>query len=319
MAFDHTTVLLEETIDNLEINPNGIYVDCTLGGAGHAKYILTKLSNKGHLIAFDQDINAINNAKIKLQDEIELGKVTFIHSNFRHIVKELAALGVKYVDGIYYDLGVSSPQLDQVERGFSYHNEAHLDMRMDQTQSLTAFEVINEWDFSDLVKVIYRYGEEKFAKRIARAIEKKRKLKPIETTTELSSVIKEAIPAATRRTGGHPAKRTFQAIRIAVNDELGSIEESIDTGLELLKVGGRMSVISFHSLEDRLVKQMFKEASQTLEVPRNLPVMPDQYQAEFEMINKKPIVPSEEEINVNNRARSAKLRVIERKTIKENI
>lgn len=317
MTFDHTTVLLKETIDNLDINPNGIYIDCTLGGAGHAQYILSKLSNKGHLIAFDQDINAINNAKNVLKDEIEIGKVTFIHNNFRNISEELLKLGVKYVDGIYYDLGVSSPQLDQADRGFSYHQEAKLDMRMDQSQALSAYEIVNEWEYQDLVKIIYRYGEEKFAKRIARSIETIRQKHSIETTTELAEIIKESIPAATRRSGGHPAKRTFQAIRIAVNDELGAIEDSIEAGLKLLKINGRMSVISFHSLEDRLVKQIFKEVCQTPEVPRNLPVLPEFAQAEFELVNRKPILPSQEELEYNNRSRSAKLRVIERKTVKD--
>ena len=317
MSFEHETVLLHETIDMLEINPNGTYVDCTLGGAGHAKYLLSQLSERGHLYAFDQDMTAIDNAKVVLAEEIEAGKVTFIHRNFREIEQGLAEYNVKYVDGIYYDLGVSSPQLDIAERGFSYHQEARLDMRMDQTQELSAYEVVNEWDFNDLIRIISRYGEEKFAKRITRAIESEREKAPIETTTQLSEIVKLAIPAATRRTGGHPAKRTFQAIRIAVNDELGALEESLEAGLKLLKVGGRMSVISFHSLEDRLVKQLYREKSTPPETPPNLPVLPAEHQPEYKFINRKPVTADSEELEHNNRARSAKLRVIERTTIKE--
>ncbi|MBG9985146.1 16S rRNA (cytosine(1402)-N(4))-methyltransferase RsmH [Aerococcaceae bacterium DSM 111022] len=316
MAFEHDTVLLQETIDALDVIPHGIYVDCTLGGAGHAQYLLSQLNELGHLYAFDQDINAINNAKEVLKNEIEAGKVTLIHRNFRDIDMALKEHDVKYVAGIYYDLGVSSPQLDHGDRGFSYRQEAPLDMRMDQTQELTAHTIVNEWDFHELLRIISRYGEERFAKRIARAIEREREKQPIQTTTELAEIIKEAIPAATRRTGGHPAKRTFQALRIAVNDELGAIEESIEAGLKLLTVGGRMSMISFHSLEDRIVKQMFKEASATPDLPPNLPIIPAEFQPEFKLINRKPIVATDEELEENNRARSAKLRVIERTSFK---
>lgn len=317
MSFEHETVLLHETIDMLEINPNGVYVDCTLGGAGHASYLLSQLSERGHLYAFDQDMTAIENAKIVLEEDVKAGKVTFIHANFRDIDKELTALGVKYVDGIYYDLGVSSPQLDVAERGFSYHQEARLDMRMNQSQELSAIEVVNEWEFNQLVRIISRYGEEKFAKRITRAIETEREKAPIETTTQLSEIVKMAIPAATRRTGGHPAKRTFQAIRIAVNDELGALEESLEAGLKFLKVEGRMSVISFHSLEDRFVKQLFREKSTPPETPPNLPILPAEFQPEYKLVNRKPVTADTEELEYNNRARSAKLRVIERTTIKE--
>lgn len=316
MAFEHDTVLLQETIDALDVIPHGIYVDCTLGGAGHAQYLLSQLNEMGHLYAFDQDINAINNAKEVLKDEIEAGKVTLIHRNFRDIEAALKEHNVKYVAGIYYDLGVSSPQLDHGDRGFSYRQEAPLDMRMDQSQTLTAHTIVNEWDFNELLRIISRYGEERFAKRIARAIEREREIKTIETTTELAEIVKEAIPAATRRTGGHPAKRTFQALRIAVNDELGAIEDSVEAGLKVLTVGGRMSVISFHSLEDRIVKQMFKEASAMPDVPPNLPIIPAEFQPEFKLINRKPIVATDEELEENNRARSAKLRVIERTSFK---
>lgn len=310
MEFKHETVLLHETVDGLDIKPDGVYVDCTLGGAGHAQYLLDQLGPQGHLYAFDQDMTAINNAKLKLADYVEKGQVTFIHQNFRHLKQALEELGISQVDGIYYDLGVSSPQLDVAERGFSYGQEARLDMRMNQEQALSAYEVVNDWPFEDLVHILYRYGEEKFAKRIARAIEERRAERPIETTTELAEIVKTAIPAATRRTGGHPAKRSFQAIRIAVNDELGAVEDSLEQALTLLKPEGRISVITFHSLEDRLVKQLFKEVSQGPEVPRGLPVLPGQMQAPFALVNRKPIVASPEELEANNRSRSAKLRIL---------
>ena len=285
MEFKHETVLLHETVDGLDIKPDGVYVDCTLGGAGHAQYLLDQLGPQGHLYAFDQDMTAINNAKLKLADYVEKGQVTFIHQNFRHLKQALEELGIDQVDGIYYDLGVSSPQLDVAERGFSYGQEARLDMRMNQEQALSAYEVVNDWPYEDLVHILYRYGEEKFAKRIARAIEERRAQQPIETTTELAEIVKTAIPAATRRTGGHPAKRSFQAIRIAVNDELGAVEDSLEQALTLLKPEGRISVITFHSLEDRLVKQLFKEVSQGPEVPRGLPILPGQMQAPFALVH----------------------------------
>ena len=310
MEFKHETVLLHETVDGLDIKPDGVYVDCTLGGAGHAQYLLDQLGPQGHLYAFDQDMTAINNAKLKLADYVEKGQVTFIHQNFRHLKQPLEELGIDQVDGIYYDLGVSSPQLDVAERGFSYGQEARLDMRMNQEQALSAYEVVNDWPYEDLVHILYRYGEEKFAKRIARAIEERRAQQPIETTTELAEIVKTAIPAATRRTGGHPAKRSFQAIRIAVNDELGAVEDSLEQALTLLKPEGRISVITFHSLEDRLVKQLFKEVSQGPEVPRGLPVLPGQMQEPFGLVNRKPIVASPEELEANNRSRSAKLRIL---------
>ena len=310
MEFKHETVLLHETVDGLDIKPDGVYVDCTLGGAGHAQYLLDQLGPQGHLYAFDQDMTAINNAKLKLADYVEKGQVTFIHQNFRHLKQALEDLGIGQVDGIYYDLGVSSPQLDVAERGFSYGQEARLDMRMNQEQALSAYEVVNDWPYEDLVHILYRYGEEKFAKRIARAIEERRAQRPIETTTELAEIVKMAIPAATRRTGGHPAKRSVQAIRIAVNDELGAVEDSLEQALTLLKPEGRISVITFHSLEDRLVKQLFKEVSQGPEVPRGLPVLPGQMQAPFALVNRKPIVASPEELEANNRSRSAKLRIL---------
>ncbi|WP_375200157.1 16S rRNA (cytosine(1402)-N(4))-methyltransferase RsmH [Bacillus sp. RS11] len=308
--FDHTTVLLKETVDGLNIDPDGVYVDCTLGGAGHSEYLAQQLSEKGRLICFDQDTIAINNAKIRLAPYIE--RVTFVHSNFRYLKEELLALGIEQVDGILYDLGVSSPQLDTPERGFSYHHDAPLDMRMDQTASLTAFHVVNEWAYEDLVRIFFRYGEEKFSKQVARKIEEARKVAPIETTGQLVELIKEGIPAAARRKGGHPAKRIFQAIRIAVNDELGAAEDSLVDAIDMINVGGRISVITFHSLEDRLCKTIFKEASSLPELPPNLPVIPDDMKPTLKLITRKPIVPSDEELAVNNRARSAKLRVVEK-------
>ncbi|MBF7023977.1 16S rRNA (cytosine(1402)-N(4))-methyltransferase RsmH [Staphylococcus kloosii] len=307
--FHHISVMLKETIDYLNIKEDGVYVDCTLGGAGHALYLLNQLNDEGRLIAIDQDTTAIENAKIVLK--AHLHKVTFVHNNFRELPQILNGLDIEKVDGIYYDLGVSSPQLDVPERGFSYHHDAKLDMRMDQTQELTAYEVVNEWSFEDLVRIFHRYGEEKFAKQIARRIEQNRNQKEIETTLELVDSIKEGIPAKARRKGGHPAKRVFQAIRIAVNDELAAFEDSLEQAIELVKVGGRISVITFHSLEDRLCKQMFQEYEKGPEVPRGLPVIPEAYTPKLKRVNRKPIIASEEDTENNNRARSAKLRVAE--------
>ncbi|KIL50377.1 16S rRNA methyltransferase [Jeotgalibacillus alimentarius] len=308
--FDHTTVLLKETVDGLNIKKDGIYVDCTLGGAGHSEYLLSQLSSEGHLYCFDQDKTAIEHAKQKLAPY--KGQVTFIQSNFRHLKEELNERGVMKVDGILYDLGVSSPQLDTPERGFSYHHDAPLDMRMDQTSPLTARVVVNEWPFEDLVRIFFRYGEEKFSKQIARKIEAARELKPIETTAELVECIKDGIPAPARRKGGHPAKRVFQAIRIAVNDELGVIEESLEQAIGMLNPGGRISVITFHSLEDRICKTMFKEAAKGPELPPGLPVIPEGYEPELKLITRKPITASDEELEHNNRSRSAKLRIAEK-------
>ncbi|WP_146549453.1 16S rRNA (cytosine(1402)-N(4))-methyltransferase RsmH [Rummeliibacillus suwonensis] len=308
--FNHTTVLLKETVNGLNIRPDGIYVDCTLGGAGHSEYLVSQLSDEGRLICFDQDLSAIDNAKVRLAPYID--RVTFVHSNFRYLKEQLENLGISKVDGVLYDLGVSSPQLDNAERGFSYHQDAPLDMRMDTTAELTAFHVVNEWEYNDLVRIFYRYGEEKFSKQIARKIEEARKKKPIQTTGELVELIKEGIPAAARRKGGHPAKRVFQAIRIAVNDELGATEESLQQAIEVIRVGGRVSVITFHSLEDRLCKTIFKEASSLPELPPGLPVIPKELMPAIKLVTRKPILPTDEELATNNRARSAKLRIIER-------
>jgi len=297
--FEHYSVLLNESIDGLNIKPDGVYVDCTLGGAGHSSVILSKLNENGHLYAFDQDRIAIENAEAMLATYIEKGMVTLIKANFRNIKEELETLGVYGVDGILYDLGVSSPQLDQAERGFSYRYDAPLDMRMDQEQELTARVIVNEWPFGELVKIFYRYGEEKFSKQIARKIEKIRETQPIETTGELVEIIKDCIPAPARRKGGHPAKRIFQALRIAVNDELSAIEDSIEDGLKMLNVGGRMSVISFQSLEDRIVKVLFKEASSKEDTLPLLPILPEEYEADYKLISRKPILPNEAELSEN--------------------
>lgn len=307
--FHHVSVMLNETIDYLNIKEDGVYVDCTLGGAGHALYLLNQLNDKGRLIAIDQDLTAIENAKEVLKEHLH--KVTFVHNNFRELTNILNELEIDKVDGIYYDLGVSSPQLDVPERGFSYHNDAKLDMRMDQTQSLSAYEVVNQWSYEALVKIFYRYGEEKFSKQIARRIEAHREQQPIETTLELVDVIKEGIPAKARRKGGHPAKRVFQAIRIAVNDELSVFEDSVEQAIECVKVGVRISVITFHSLEDRLCKQIFQEFEKGPDVPRVLPVIPEAYTPKLKRVNRKPITATDDDLNENNRARSAKLRVAE--------
>jgi 16S rRNA (cytosine1402-N4)-methyltransferase len=308
--FKHTTVLLEEAAEGLTIDPDGIYVDCTLGGAGHSEYIVKQLSSKGRLIAFDQDDTAIENAKVKLAPY--MGRVTIIKSNFRHLREKLTEYGIDHVDGVLFDLGVSSPQLDTPERGFSYHHEASLDMRMDLHAPLTAYEIVNHWPYEQLVRIFFQYGEEKFSKQIARKIEAYREQKPIETTLELVDVIKEGIPAPARRTGGHPAKRIFQAIRIAVNDELQVFEDALEQAMEVINPGGRVSVITFHSLEDRICKAAFKKASTPPPLPPGIPIIPDEFKPKFKLITRKPILPSEQELEANNRARSAKLRIIEK-------
>lgn len=313
MEFQHETVLLEEAVAGLNIKPDGVYVDCTLGGAGHSSLILEQLNENGRLYAFDQDDFAIEQAKIKLSKGIETGQVVLVEDNFRNLEAALNKVGVHKVDGVLYDLGVSSPQLDEGDRGFSYNFDAKLDMRMNQDQPLTAYDIVNEWDFHDLMRIISQYGEEKFAKQIARRIEQHREVKPIERTFELVDIIKEGIPAAARRTGGHPAKRTFQAIRIAVNDELNAVSESIEQAIRLINLEGRISVITFHSLEDRIVKQLFKEYSTVEEPPKNLPILPTELEkAPLKLVNRKVILPSDEEVERNKRSRSAKLRVAEK-------
>lgn len=312
--FEHETVLKEETVKGLQINPSGTYVDCTLGGGGHSERILQELSPEGKLIAFDQDEKALAFAKKRL--EPFSSNIQFVHNNFLNLKHELEARQISKVDGFVFDLGVSSPQFDEPERGFSYRYDAPLDMRMDQTQELTAFEVVNQWSFHELMGIISKYGEEKFSKHIARKIEKYREESPIETTFQLVEIIKSAIPAPARRKGGHPAKRTFQAIRIAVNDELNVFEHAISDAIDFIKPGGRIAVITFHSLEDRICKQVFKKKSSYPELPKGLPIIPKELEPELTLVSRKPILASEEELAVNNRAHSAKLRIAE-KTIKE--
>ena len=309
MAFEHVSVLLEETVDLLDAKDGGIYVDGTLGGGGHSAEILKRIRPSGHLYGIDRDEDALKAATERLGND---ACFTALHGNFHDVRALLAEQGIEKIDGMILDLGVSSYQLDTAERGFSYQHDAPLDMRMDQSQSLTAFHIVNEWAFEDLVRIFSRYGEEKFSKRIARVIEKKREVQPIETTHELVDAIKEGIPAATRRTGGHPAKRVFQALRIAVNDELSALESSLEQAIDILNLGGRISAISFHSLEDRIIKTLFKEYSSLPDIPPGLPILPDQLPvAKLKTINRKPIEASKEELEVNNRSRSAKLRVAE--------
>ena len=304
--FNHYSVLLHESIENLAIKEDGIYVDCTLGGGGHSSEILKRLKT-GHLYSFDQDMFAIENATKRLK---EIGdNFTIIKSNFVHLKEELNARGIEKIDGIIFFLVVSSPQFDTPERGFSYNHDAKLDMRMDQEASLSAYEIVNEWEYKDLEFIFRVYSDEKFSKQIARAIERYREKQPIETTFELVEIIKSAIPAPARRKGGHPAKRTFQALRIAVNDELKVFEYALKDAMDMLNVNGRVAVITFHSLEDRICKHMFKKRSESKDIPRGLPIIPEEFQPEFKVITRKPIVANEGELAENNRSHSAKLRV----------
>jgi 16S rRNA (cytosine1402-N4)-methyltransferase len=307
--YQHQAVLLHEAVAGLKVKPAGIYVDCTLGGGGHSSLIAQQLTNEGHLYSFDQDQAAIDYNQGRFGNY----PVTLIKNNFRYLKSCLQQRGVTQVDGVLYDLGVSSPQFDDAQRGFSYRFDAVLDMRMNQSQELNAQKIVNEWPYEKLVKIFWRYGEEKYAKSIARHIEKVRLSSPIGTTGQLVEIIKEAIPARARRTGGHPAKRVFQAIRIAVNDELGALEDSLTQALSILDPGGRICVITFQSLEDRLVKTMFKEKSSLPDLPAGLPVIPKELQPDFKLITKKPIEPAISELKENHRSHSAKLRIIEKK------
>lgn len=310
MTFEHITVLRDEAIDGLAIKENGTYVDCTVGGGGHAVKIADKLSEDGLLIAFDQDQTALKAAKNRLAHVNN--KTVFFHGNFRNLYETLLNHELTKVDGILFDLGVSSPQLDVGERGFSYQHDAELDMRMDQTQVLTAKEIVNNWPYEELVRIFFSYGEERFSKQVARTIERKRSIKQIKTTHELIDLIKEAIPAPARRKGGHPARRIFQALRIAVNDELNAFNDALHDAAKLIKIGGRIAVITFHSLEDRICKQAFRKWSTPRDIPRNLPIIPEDHKAPFKEVTRRPIVPSEEEITHNRRARSARLRIVEK-------
>ncbi|SCZ77034.1 16S rRNA (cytosine(1402)-N(4))-methyltransferase RsmH [Acidaminobacter hydrogenoformans] len=306
MAFEHVSVLLEACIEALEIREDGDYVDCTLGGGGHSEAILERLP-KGRLAGIDQDKEALAAAKERLE---RFGNhFVPVHSNFVNLKTVVEDLGWDGVDGILIDLGVSSYQLDEAERGFSYMNDGLLDMRMDQTQSLTAEEVVNTYSEKSLYEVIRDYGEEKWASRIAKFIVEARRKAPIKTTSELVSIIKAAIPAKARQDGPHPAKRTFQAIRIEVNDELGIIEKTIRDGVSLLRPGGRFAVITFHSLEDRIVKQTFKDLATACTCPPEIPVCVCGRKSIVKSITRKPILPTEAELEQNPRARSAKLRV----------
>lgn len=306
--YNHISVLLNESIQQLNIKKNGVYVDCTFGGGGHSSEILKRIPN-GHLYAFDQDSFAINTADEKLKKIAS--NYTLINENFVNIKVALEEENVYGVDGILYDLGVSSFQLDIPERGFSYRFDGPLDMRMDQTAELDAYTVVNTYDEKSLVRILFEYGEEKFTRLIARKIVSEREKKPIETTLELVEIIKKALPASALRNSSHPAKQTFQAIRIEVNHELDILKKALEDGLSLLNKNGRMVVITFHSLEDRIVKKLFKEKT-TLQLPKDLPYIPEGYEIEFKLINSKVILPSESEISNNLRSHSAKMRVIEK-------
>lgn len=310
MEFKHKSVLLEETIRNLKVKPDGIYVDGTLGGGGHAYEVCRQLSAKGSLIGIDQDEAAIEAAGERLQ---EFGdRVTIIRSNYCNVKKELQKIGISSVDGIVLDLGVSSYQLDNAERGFTYREDVPLDMRMDRRGSRTARDIVNTYTENELYRVLRDYGEEKFAKKIARNICTARSEKPIETTGELIELIKQSIPMKMRAVGGHPAKKTFQAIRIELNQELEVLRNSLDDMIELLNDGGRICIITFHSLEDRIVKTIFKRNENPCTCPPNFPVCVCGKKPMGKVITRKPILPDEEEIAVNKRSKSAKLRVFER-------
>ena len=310
MEFSHIPVLRDETINSLNINPDGIYVDGTLGGAGHSMEILKRLSPKGQLICFDQDIEAIESSSKKLND-YRPGTI-FIHSNFEYMTEKLSEHGIVRVDGIMLDLGVSSHQLDVPERGFSYRFDAPLDMRMDNRVQRTAADIVNDESVETLTKIIKDYGEEKYARKIAYNIDLARQKKRIETTFELNDIIRKSMPAKSLATGGHPSKRTFQALRIALNDELARLEGVIPKMIDLLNDKGRLSIITFHSLEDRIVKNAFRTAQDPCICPSNFPVCVCGKKSKGKVITKKAILPSEEELEYNSRAKSAKLRVFER-------
>lgn len=311
MEFNHYSVLLNETIENLNIKPDGIYVDGTLGGGGHAYQVASRLSEKGRLIGIDQDADAIAAAGERLK---EFGdKITIIRSNYANMKEELHRIGVEKVDGIVLDLGVSSFQLDTPERGFTYRDEnAPLDMRMDDRQSLTAKDIVNGYSEMDLYRIIRDYGEDKFAKNIAKHIVQERAKKPIETTGELTEIIRASIPMKVQVTGGHPAKRTFQAIRIELNKELEVLQDNLDDMIDLLNPGGRICIITFHSLEDRIVKTNFKRNENPCTCPSDFPVCVCGKKSKGKVVTRKPILPSVEELEVNSRSKSAKLRVFER-------
>ncbi|MBO5775855.1 MAG: 16S rRNA (cytosine(1402)-N(4))-methyltransferase RsmH [Clostridia bacterium] len=309
MEFKHVSVLYSESIEGLNVKPDGVYVDGTLGGAGHSKGILEKLQN-GRLICNDLDLNAIDNAKSVLAEYLE--KVTFIHDDYKNLIENLDDLGIDGVDGILLDLGVSSPQIDDPNRGFSYSKAAPLDMRMDTTQTLDAKVVVNTYKEEELSRIFFEYGEDKLSRKIARAIVREREKEPITTTDRLADIIERCYPAGYRFKHGHPAKRVFQAIRIEVNGELEGLYDFIYNVALRLKVGGRMAVITFHSLEDRIVKNAFTELEKDCICDKHLPVCVCNKRREVKILTKKPIVASEEELKNNKRAESAKLRIVER-------
>lgn len=305
----HISVLLDECIEALNIHPDGIYLDGTLGLGGHSLQIAKRLTT-GRLICIDRDETAIERSRERLKDYLD--RITFVHANFCEAAQVIDALGLPGVDGMLFDLGVSSPQLDEAQRGFSYMNDAPLDMRMDAGEALRAFDIVNTWGEAELNRILWDYGEERYARRITAAILARRAVKPIETTLELVDIIRSAMPAAALREKQHPAKRSFQAIRIAVNDELGSVETMLKTAPDRLNVGGRLCVISFHSLEDRIVKNAIARRENGCTCPRELPICVCGFQQTLRSVSRKPILPSEEEIERNPRSRSAKLRVAER-------
>lgn len=308
MNFNHIPVLLEETIDGLRIKENGIYVDGTLGGAGHSSHIVEKLTD-GRLIGIDQDTNALKKAGKVLEPYED--RVTLVHNNYVNIPEVLDQLGIDKVDGVLLDIGVSSHQLDEGSRGFSYHNDAPLDMRMDRSRDFSAWNVVNEYSMEDLDDIIFNYGEERWAKRISEFIVEERKKKPIDTTLDLVDVIKKAIPRSARE-NEHPAKKTFQAIRIEVNGELDVLKKSIPSIVDRLNKKGRIAIITFHSLEDRIVKNLFRDLNKTCICPPEIPVCMCDKKREVKIITRKPIVPSEEEVKENRRSRSSKLRIAEK-------
>ncbi|NVY95671.1 16S rRNA (cytosine(1402)-N(4))-methyltransferase RsmH [Lactobacillus sp. DCY120] len=310
--YQHQTVLLAPTVDALQVHDHGVYVDATFGRGGHTRYLLNQ-GQQLKVFAFDRDQEAIMAGQELLEDVQRQGQnqLELISANFEDLQEELVQRQITAIDGIVYDLGVSSPQFDDPARGFSYRYEARLDMRMDQTQSLDAYQIVNTWSYGELVRIFFRYGDEKFSKVIARLIIKQRGQAPIVTTSQLVDLIKEAIPAPARRHGGNPAKKVFQALRIAVNDELGALEQSLEQAINLLKPAGIISVISFQSLEDRLVKQIFRQHAQ-VNVPRDLPIIPPDLQPELKLITKKPILPDATELAENHRAHSAHLRVAQK-------
>ena len=311
MEFKHRSVLLEETVNGLNIKPDGIYVDGTLGGGGDAYEICRRLGNKGSIVGIDQDVAAIEAAGIRLKDFGE--KVTIVRSNYCEMKSVLQGLGIDKVDGIVLDLGVSSYQLDTAERGFSYREDAPLDMRMDRRQTMTARDIVNDYSEKDLYRVIRDYGEDKFAKNIAKHIVIEREKRSIETTGQLTEIIRGAIPMKFQKKSGHPAKRTFQAIRIELNRELDVLKNSLDEMIDLLNPGGRLCIITFHSLEDRIVKSAFKKNEDPCTCPKDFPVCVCGKVSKGSILTRKPILPSEEELEENSRSKSAKLRIFERK------